>query len=141
MLRLALKVSILSCDIVEVTSVLVYLTSASSLFLQVEGSVMLLEACVGGGMISEIILVACSLFHGNLTEEYFQMLEFFHISRLQGIVLIFLLWGRSIFCNVDIATLIRFSCIANRVHRLDCCVFPQDVTQVSPELHLLACYT
>ena len=92
MLRLALEVSILSCDIVEVTSVLVYLTCASSFFLQVEGGVMLLEACVGRGMISEIILVACSLFHGNLTEEHFQMLEFFHISRFQRIVLIFLLW-------------------------------------------------
>lgn len=91
MLGLAFEVSILSSDVVEVTPILISRTCACSFFLQVEGRVVLLEACVGGGVVSEIILIAGSLLHGDLTEEHFQMLEFFHINRLQGIVLIFLL--------------------------------------------------
>ena len=141
MLGLAFEVSILSSDVVEVTPVLIGLTCACSLFLQVEGGVMLLEACVGGGVVPEIILVASTLLNGDLTEEHFQMLEFFHINRLQGVVLFFLLWRRSIFCNIDIATLIRSSCITNRMHWLDSGVLPQNITEIGSELHLLACYT
>ena len=85
---LAFEFPILGGDIVEVTPVLIQITRASSLFLQVKGSVVFLEACVGRGVIFVISCVVGALFHGDLTEEIFQLLEFLHVIGLQGIFLL-----------------------------------------------------